>query len=69
MSQRKDPLHPPVAPRPGENSGYDDAYPHSRRDLSRDRRDARGLQDGKMPNPEVGGLARDPVTKPDPAED
>jgi hypothetical protein len=69
MSTPASPPHPPTDPKPGANPGYDDANPRGRDDLPRDRRDDRGMQDGKVPNPEAGGLERDPVVKPDPAED
>jgi hypothetical protein len=69
MSPRNDAPLPPADPHAGANPGYDDSNPRGPRDLPRDRRDARGMQDGKVPNPEAGGLERDPVVKPDPAED
>lgn len=69
MAPRKDSPHPPVDPNAGANPGYDDANPRGPADLPRDRRDDRGMQDGKAPNPDAGGLGRDPVTKADPADD
>ncbi|WP_462114790.1 hypothetical protein [Lysobacter xanthus] len=58
---------PQIDPRPGKNPGYDDANPRSREDVPLRQEDARGENFGKLPNPEVGGLDRDPVVRPDPA--
>lgn len=59
---------PQVDPRPGKNPGYDDANPRTREDVPQRLEDARGENFGKLPNPEAGGLNRDPVAKPDPTD-
>lgn len=74
MSQPKHPAHtggtPPHSdPRPGANPGYDDVNPRDRHDVPRHQPDARGHDFGKVPNPDAGGLERNPVTQPDPAGD
>lgn len=60
---------PQADPRPGANPGYDDTNPRNRGDVPRHQTDARGLDFGKAPNPEAGGLDRPPGTAPDPAAD
>lgn len=60
---------PPVDPRPGANPGYDDANPRHRGDVPRRQHDARGANFGQLPDPETGGLDRNPVAQPDPAAD
>ena len=60
---------PQVDPRPGANPGYDDANPRSREDAPRHQPDARGHDFGQLPDPETGGLDRNPVAQPDPAAD
>lgn len=63
---------PPAAdPRPGHNAGYDETQPRDAGDLraAKDRLDSRGAQDGRLPNPDVGGMKRDPEVTPDPAEE
>lgn len=52
---------PAPSPRPGRNPGYDEAQARDRRDL--------GHPDGKLPNPEAGGLRRDQGDAPDTADD
>lgn len=58
---------PQVDPRPGANPGYDDANPRSREDAPLRQPDARGHDFGQLPDPETGGLDRNPVAQPDPA--
>lgn len=60
---------PKPDPRPGRNPGYDDANPNGREDVPRHQEDMRGEDFGKLPNPEAGGLEREPTAKPDPADD
>lgn len=63
---------PPAAdPRPGRNPGYDETQPRDAKDLRKpqERLDTRGAKDGRLPNPEAGGLNRDTGAAPDPAED
>lgn len=63
---------PPAAdPRAGHNPGYDETHPRDAGDVRplEDRIDMRGAKDGRLPNPEAGGLARDPDVTPDPADD
>lgn len=68
MAPEKQPdTTPPVDPRPGANPGYDDANPRSRADVPPRQEDARGENFGKLPNPEAGGLDREPTARPDPA--
>lgn len=62
---------PPAAdPRPGRNPGYDETQPRDTGDLPppEQRRDARGAKDGRLPNPDIGGLTRDPAATQDPAD-
>ena len=60
---------PQADPRPGANPGYDDANPRSRADAPLRQPDARGDDFGQLPDPETGGLKRNPVAQPDPAGD
>ncbi|HEY4555970.1 MAG TPA: hypothetical protein VIG68_05995 [Lysobacter sp.] len=60
---------PQVDPRPGRNPGYDDANPRGPEDVPLHEEDQRGAEFGKLPNPDVGGLNRDPVVHPDPAQE
>lgn len=62
---------PPAAdPRPGHNAGYDETHPRDAGDVRpvEERLDTRGAEDGRLPNPDVGGLTRDPEVTPDPTE-
>lgn len=58
---------PQADPRPGKNPGYDDTNPRTREDVPPHQPDARGEDFGSLPNPESGGLRRDPVVRPDTA--
>jgi hypothetical protein len=60
---------PPVDPRPGANPGYDDANPRSKEDVPQHLEDARGADFGYLPNPEIGGLNRNPAATPDPTDE
>lgn len=60
------PPGPNPDPRPGRNPGYDDANPHDAHDVPQHMEDMRGANFGKVPNPEIGGLARDTGANPDP---
>lgn len=62
---------PPAAdPRPGHNPGYDETHPRDADDLRppEERLDTRGAKDGRLPNPDIGGLTRDPVATQDPTD-
>ena len=59
---------PQIDPRPGKNPGYDDANPRTPEDAPRHLEDSRGADFGKLPNPDAGGLGRDPVVRSDPAD-
>ena len=49
-------------PKPGRNPGYAEPNP-------RDREDAAKPDPKKPPNPDAGGMERDPNASPDPADD
>lgn len=59
---RRDKTVPPGPdPKPGRNPGYAEPNP-------RDRDDAKQPDPRKPPNPDAGGMERDPETSPDPAD-
>ena len=62
MSMPSKTTPPSVDPKPGSNPGYAEKQP-------RDREDAHQPDPRRKPDPDEGGLVRDPQQDPDPAAD